>query len=63
MKAYLALTALLFGLLTVLHIWRAIVEPEARNPWMIGIAVLAAVLCGWALVLWRKATPATEQSK
>ena len=28
MKTYLAITGLLFGLLTVVHIWRMFVEPE-----------------------------------
>ncbi len=55
MKTYIGLTALLFGALTVVHAWRAVVEPGARNPWFYGITLLSAVLCVWAARLWRRA--------
>ena len=51
MRAYLATTAALFGLLVIVHIWRMAVEPSARDPFMYAITVLAAALCGWAVRL------------
>lgn len=54
MKTYVGLTALLFAALTVVHVWRAVVEPSTRNPWFVGITVLSAVLSLWAAVLWRR---------
>lgn len=47
MKAYLAVTAALFGLLTIVHVWRAIVEPSARGLSFVAITLVAAVLCAW----------------
>lgn len=57
MKAYLAFTAVAFGLLTVVHVWRAVAEPSTRNPWFIGVTALSAVLCLWAIRLWVRAVP------
>jgi hypothetical protein len=55
MKAYLATTAALFVLLTVLHIVRATQETNlARDPWFLLVTVLAAALAVWALSLLRK---------
>jgi hypothetical protein len=54
MKTYLGLTALIFGVLTVVHAWRAVVEPSTRNPWFLGITALSAVLALWAVLLWRR---------
>ena len=49
MKAYLIVTATLFGLLTLAHIWRVIVErPLATDPFFILITILSAALCAWA---------------
>lgn len=52
MKAYLMTTGTLFGMLTIVHLWRAIEEwPHlATDPWYILITIAAAALCGWA---WR----------
>lgn len=52
MKAYLMTTGTLFGMLTIVHLWRAIKEwPHlATDPWYILITIAAAALCGWA---WR----------
>jgi hypothetical protein len=60
MKAYLITTGSVFGLIAVLHVWRAIVEPSARDPWFIVLTVLAAGFCAWAFSLLKKlrATPA-----
>jgi len=53
MKIYLALTAVVFGLLTVLHLWRMMAESTslARDPWFLIITLLSAALCFWAVRL------------
>jgi hypothetical protein len=53
MKAYLGVTAGLFGLLTAVHIWRAIVEPSARDPFFFLITIISALLCAWGVRLWQ----------
>lgn len=56
MKAYVMTTGAIFGLLTLIHIWRVIQErPQlATAPWYVLITVASAVLCIWALrLLWR----------
>lgn len=56
MKAYIAITGIIFGLLTGVHIWRAIAESPAMaaEPWFILLTAVAAALCLWALrLLWR----------
>jgi hypothetical protein len=57
MKAYLITTGSLFGLLTVVHVWRVIEEGPnlAKDPWYILITVAAAALCLWAWRLLRLA--------
>ena len=55
MKAYLWVTGSAFGLLTVVHIWRMIVEPSARDPWYLLITTISALLSGWAFKLLRSA--------
>jgi hypothetical protein len=52
MKAYVVTTGVLFGLLTVVHIWRAIAEGPriATDPFYILITLAAMALCVWA---WR----------
>jgi hypothetical protein len=56
MKAYLWTTGVLFGLVTVAHVWRIAAErPQlAKEPWYIGITILAAALCLWAFRLLRR---------
>jgi len=53
MKTYLTLTAILFGLLTVVHFWRMLVEREtlAKDPWFLIITLVSAALCFWAVRL------------
>jgi len=53
MKIYLALTAVVFGLLTVMHLWRMMAESAslARDPWFLLLTVLSAALCIWAVRL------------
>jgi len=56
MKAYVIVTCAAFGLLTLVHIWRAVVEGAQllTNPWWVLITLVAAALCVWALrLLWR----------
>ena len=52
MKAYVMTTGVVFGLLVVVHIWRAVVEGPgvAKDPFYILITVAAAGLSLWA---WR----------
>lgn len=60
MKAYLLTTATVFGLLTVVHIWRAVAESGtlATDPWFILITAISAGLCVWALrLLLRPSAP------
>ncbi|HEX4681312.1 MAG TPA: hypothetical protein VH277_01315 [Gemmatimonadaceae bacterium] len=52
MRTYVGSTAILFGALTLLHAWRAIVEPSARDPWFFVITLVAAALCAWAVRVW-----------
>jgi len=56
MKAYVLTTCVVFGLLTVAHIWRGIVEGPtlAKQPWFILITLATAALCFWALRLLRR---------
>jgi len=53
MKVYLALTAVVFGLVTVAHLWRMMAESTslARDPWFLLLTVLSAALCLWAVRL------------
>ena len=56
MKTYVMITGAIFGLLTVVHIWRAIAEGPhlATDPWYVLITLASASLCIWALrLLWR----------
>ena len=55
MKAYVMTTGALFGLLTLVHLWRAIEEGRhvATDPWFLLITIAAAGLCLWACrLLW-----------
>ena len=58
MKAYLMTTGTLFGLLTLVHLWRVIEEGPhlATDPWYVLITVAAAGLCFWAWRLFRLST-------
>ena len=55
MKAYLITTSVVFGVLTLAHVWRVIEEGTSllTNPWWVVITVVAAALCAWACrLLW-----------
>jgi hypothetical protein len=60
MKAYVITTGVIFGLITVAHIWRAISEgpPLATSFGYVLLTLCAAALCGWSLrLLWRWPRP------
>ena len=48
-------TGILFGLLTLVHLWRVLEEGPglATNPWYVLITLVAAALCVWAFRLLR----------
>ena len=52
MRAYVGTTGVIFGLLVVAHVWRAVVEGPhlATDPWYVLITLAAAGMCLWA---WR----------
>lgn len=49
-------TGAIFGLLVVVHAWRAVEEGAhvAKDPWFVGFTILAVGLCGWAVALLRR---------
>jgi hypothetical protein len=53
MKPYVITTGTVFGLLTVVHIWRAVEEGShvAKDPWYVLITAVAATLSLWAFGL------------
>ena len=60
MKTYVMTTGILFGLVTLAHAWRVLVEGPglATDPWYILLTVAAAGLCLWAWRLIRLSTRA-----
>jgi hypothetical protein len=50
MKAYLITTSIVFGLITVAHIWRAFAEGShlATDPLFLLLTVISTGLCLWA---------------
>ncbi len=59
MRAYVMTTGVIFGILVVVHVWRAVVEGPhlATDPWYILITLAAAGLCVWAWRVLRRAKP------
>jgi hypothetical protein len=55
MRAYVTTTGFLFGVLALIHVWRAIEEGAslATNPWFVLMTLLAAALSIWAFRLLR----------
>lgn len=54
MKAYLMTTGTIFGLLVVVHVWRATEEGHlATDPAYVLLTAAAAGLCLWAVRLLR----------
>lgn len=56
MKAYLMTTGAVFGLITLAHLWRILVEwPHlATEPGYLLLTVATAALCLWAWRLFRR---------
>jgi len=55
MKTYVVIAGILFGLLTLAHIWRAFVERQlATDPFFIVVTLVAAFLAVWAGILLRR---------
>jgi hypothetical protein len=55
-KIYVMTTGVVFGLLVLFHIWRAVEEGPTllRNPWYMFITIAAGGLCLWAgRLVWR----------
>ena len=61
MRAYVTTTGVVFGLLTLAHIWRVMAEgPNVANPGFLLITLAAAALSIWAwrlLMLSARPTP------
>jgi hypothetical protein len=60
MKAYIAITGAVFGLVALAHIWRASAEGPhlATDPVFIVLTLAAGALCLWAVrLLWRWPRP------
>lgn len=59
MRVYVATTGVLFALLAVLHVWRAVAESAslARDPWYLVITLAAAALSIWAMLVLRRTAP------
>jgi hypothetical protein len=61
MKAYLVVTAALFGLLTIVHVWRMVVESSVvSDPWFLLTTAVSALLCGWGARLLARTRGANE---
>jgi hypothetical protein len=60
MKTYVMTTGVLFGLITMAHVWRVVEEGPglATNPWYVLMTLAAAALCLWAWRLVRVSTRA-----
>ena len=52
MKAYLLTTGAIFGLITLVHVWRIVAESPrlGKQPLFLALTVLSAALAVWA---WR----------
>ena len=51
MRAYVIVTAVIFGLLTLVHLWRVAAESAslAHQPEYVVITALSALLCAWGI--------------
>ena len=55
MKAYVITTCMIFGLITVAHVWRGFVETNlVKEPWYIITTLLGAALSIWGARLWQR---------
>ena len=54
MKAYVVATGVIFGLITIAHVWRMFEEPRlTREPWFLLLTAVSAALC---LLAWHVST-------
>ena len=60
MRAHIMTTGVLFGLITMAHLWRVFEEGSrlATDPWYVLLTLAAAALCLWAWRLLRLSTRA-----
>jgi hypothetical protein len=59
MKAYIAVTGMLFLLLTLAHVWRVIVERNlASDPFFLVVTIVSTGMAIWALLLLRRSATA-----
>lgn len=56
MKAYVGTTAVIFGLFTILHAWKAIAEGQLINPHFILLTVLTVSMFVWSLWVLRRSS-------
>ena len=58
MKTYVMTTGVVFGLLAVLHAWRAVQEAGhvGKDPWFLLITAAAAGLSVWAFTVLRRSS-------
>jgi hypothetical protein len=58
MKAYLITTGMVFGLITLAHIWRVLAEDRhlATDPLFVLLTIVAAALSFWAWRLLRRSS-------
>ena len=55
MKAYILTTGVIFGIVTLAHVWRMVEERQmATEPWYILITVVTGALCLWAWQVVRR---------
>jgi hypothetical protein len=58
MRFYVTATGAVFGLLTLIHLWRITEEPHlATDAWFLLVTLAAAALSLWAWRLVRRSTP------
>jgi hypothetical protein len=56
MRAYVITTGAVFGLITLVHLWRVCTDERhlAKEPWFILITLITFALCLWAWRLLRR---------
>jgi hypothetical protein len=59
MKAYLITTGIIFGLITIAHVWRVFDEGSrlATDPLFVLLTFASAGFSVWAWRLWRRLSP------
>lgn len=57
MRAYIVVTGIVFLLLAMAHVWRAMVERNLlAQPWFYIATILPAILFVWAMALLRRSS-------